>query len=204
MAMMQGSNKPKKDAKPMGGPPVEMMTPEVLAPPTGMEGREADVAESMQVLVRTMQIQIPYPHDMNDALLKAHLNAVQFAKDNDMLDKYVEHDRETMQPLLERTKNMIDKTGNKELALVMMYERTGCFFQMCLDAKIEPGKRTFTFPFKKVLDAATRLGQFDLTQEELLDKWWRPRYEGYGKAIGVEFKISDMDENGKVTIELAD
>ena len=136
---------------------------------------------------------------MNDALLKAHLNAVQFAKDNGMLDKYIEHDRETMQPLLERTKNMIDKTGNKELALVMMYERTGCFFQMCLDAKIEPGKRTFTFPFKKVLAAATRLGQFDLTEEELLDKWWRPRYEGYGKAIGVEFNISDMDENGKVT-----
>ena len=134
MAMMQGSNKPKKEGKPMGGPPVEMMTPEVLAPPTGMEGREADVAESMQVLVRTMQIQIPYPHDMNDALLKAHLNAVQFAKDNDMLDKYIEHDRETMLPLLERTKNMIDKTGNKELALVMMYARTGCFFQTCPDA----------------------------------------------------------------------
>ena len=38
MAMMQGSNKPKKEGKPMGGPPVEMMTPEVLAPPTGMEG----------------------------------------------------------------------------------------------------------------------------------------------------------------------
>ena len=202
--MMQGSNKPKKGDKPMGGPPVEMMTPEVLAPPTGIEGREADVAESMQVLVRTMQIQIPYPHDMNDALLKAHLNAVQFAKDNGMLDKYIEHDRETMQPLLERTKNMIDKTGNKELALVMMYERTGCFFQMCLDAKIEPGKRTFTFPFKKVLAAATRLGQFDLTEEELLDKWWRPRYEGYGKAIGVEGNISDMDENGTVTITLAD
>ena len=67
-----------------------------------------------------------------------------------------------------------------------------------------PGKRTFTFPFKKVLAAATRLGQFDLTEEELLDKWWRPRYEGYGKAIGVEFNISDMDENGKVTITLAD
>ena len=204
MAMMQGSNKPKKGDKPMGGPPVEMMTPEVLAPPTGIEGREADVAESMQVLVRTMQIQIPYPHDMNDALLKAHLNAVQFAKDNGMLDKYIEHDRETMQPLLERTKNMIDKTGNKELALVMMYERTGCFFQMCLDAKIEPGKRTFTFPFKKVLAAATRLGQFDLTEEELLDKWWRPRYEGHGKARGVEFNLSDMDENGKVSITLAD
>ena len=158
MAMMQGSNKPKKEDKPMGGPPVEMMRPEVLAPPTGIEGREVDVAESMQVLVRTMQIQIPYPHDMNDALLKAHLTAIQFAKDNGMFEQYVQHDRETMQPLLDRTKNMIEKTGNKELALVMIFERTGCFFQMCLDAKIEPGKRTFTFPFKKVLDAATRSG----------------------------------------------
>ena len=204
MAMMQGSNKPKKADKPMGGPPVEMMRPEVLAPPTGIEGREVDVAESMQVLVRTMQIQIPYPHDMNDALLKAHLTAIQFAKNNGMLEQYVQHDRETMQPLLDRTKNMIDKTGNKELALVMIFERTGCFFQMCLDAKIEPGKRTFTFPFKKVLDAATRLGQFDMTEKELLDNWWRPRYAGYGEAVGVKFNISDMDENGKVTVTLAD
>ncbi len=204
MAMMQGSNKPKKGDKPMGGPPVEMMKPEVLAPPTGIEGREVDVAESMQVLVRTMQIQIPYPHDMNDALLKAHLTAIQFAKNNGMLEQYVQHDRETMQPLLDRTKNMIDKTGNKELALVMIFERTGCFFQMCLDAKIEPGKRTFTFPFKKVLDAATRLGQFDMTEKELLDNWWRPRYAGYGEAVGVKFNISDMDENGKVTVTLAD
>ena len=204
MAMMQGSNKPKKGDKPMGGPPVEMMRPEVLAPPTGIEGREVDVAESMQVLVRTMQIQIPYPHDMNDALLKAHLTAIQFAKNNGMLEQYVQHDRETMQPLLDRTKNMIDNTGNKELALVMIFERTGCFFQMCLDAKIEPGKRTFTFPFKKVLDAATRLGQFDMTEKELLDNWWRPRYAGYCEAVGVKFNISDMDENGKVTVTLAD
>ena len=204
MAMMQGSNKPKKGDKPMGGPPVEMMRPEVLAPPTGIEGREVDVAESMQVLVRTMQIQIPYPHDMNDALLKAHLTAIQFAKNNGMLEQYVQHDRETMQPLLDRTKNMIDKTGNKELALVMIFERTGCFFQMCLEAKIEPGKRTFTFPCKKVLDAATRLGQFDMSEKELLDNWWRPRYAGYGEAVGVKFNISDMDENGKVTVTLAD
>ena len=203
MAMMQGSNK-HKEGKPMGGPPVEMMKPEVLAPPTGLEGREADVAESMQVLVRTMQIQIPYPHDMNDALLKAHLTAIQFAKNNGMLEQYVQHDRETMQPLLDRTKNMIEKSGNKELALVMIFERTGCFFQMCLDAKIEPGKRTFTFPFKKVLEAATRLGQFDMTEKELLDNWWRPRYAGYGEAVGVKFDISDMDENGKVTVTLAD
>ena len=30
MAMMQGSNKPKKGDKPMGGPPVEMMSQRFL------------------------------------------------------------------------------------------------------------------------------------------------------------------------------
>jgi hypothetical protein len=69
---------------------------------------------------------------------------------------------------------------------------------------LKPCKRSFTFPFRKVLNAAKGLGQFDLTEEEILDQWWRPRYLGYGKAIGVEFKISDMDENGKVTVELAE
>ena len=203
MAMMQGKNKPKNEGKQMGGPPLEAMTAENLAPPTGMEGREEDLATGMQTLVKTIKIKIPYPHDTNDALLKAHLNAIQFAKDNGLLEAYVEHDYKTMKPLLERTKAMIDATGNKELALVMNFERTGCFFQMFLDAHAEPGKRSFTFPFRKVLNAAKGLGQFDLTEEEILDQWWRPRYLGYGKAIGVEFIISDMDENGKVTVELA-
>ena len=204
MAMMQGNNKPKNAGKPTGGPPLEAMTAENLAPPTGMEGREEDLAKGMQSLVKTMKIKIPYPHDTNDALLKAHLNAIQFAKDNGLLEAYVEHDYKTMKPLLDRTKAMIEATGNKELALVMNFERTGCFFQMFLDAHAEPGKRSFTFPFRKVLNAAKGLGQFDLTEEEILDQWWRPRYLGYGKAIGVDFKISDMDENGKVTVEIAE
>ena len=204
MAMMQGSNKPKNEGKPAGGPPLESMTAEKLAPPTGMEGREGDLATGMQTLVKTMKIKVPYPHDTNDALLKAHLNAIQFAKDNGLLEAYVAHEFKTMLQLLERTKKMIDATGNRELALVMNFERTGCFFQMFLDAHAEPGKRSFTFPFRKVLNAAKGLGQFDLTEEEILDQWWRPRYLGYGKAIGVEFIISDMDENGKVTVELAE
>jgi len=165
MAMMQGSNKPKNIGKPTGGPPLEAMTAENLAPPTGMEGREEDLAKGMQSLVKTMKIKIPYPHDTNDALLKAHLNAIQFAKDNGLLQAYVEHDYKTMKPLLDRTKAMIEATGNKELALVMNFERTGCFFQMFLDAHAEPGKRSFTFPFRKVLNAAKGLGQFDLTVE---------------------------------------
>ena len=58
MAMMQGSNKPKNIGKPTGGPPLEAMTAENLAPPTGMEGREEDLAKGMQSLVKTMKIKI--------------------------------------------------------------------------------------------------------------------------------------------------
>ena len=81
MAMMQGSNRPRKVEEQTGSPVTnEAMKPENLAPPTGMEGREEDLAKAMQMLVKTIKIQQPYPHDTNDALLKAHLNAIQFAK----------------------------------------------------------------------------------------------------------------------------
>ena len=91
MAMMQGSNKPKDESKPAGGPPLDAMTAENLAPPTGMEGREEDLAKAMQILVKTMKIQKPYPHDTNDALIKAHQNAVQIAKDNGKLELSLIH-----------------------------------------------------------------------------------------------------------------
>jgi hypothetical protein len=205
MAMMQGRNKPRNEEKQTGSSPKkEAMNPENLAPPTGMEGREADLATAMQVLVKTIKMQRPYPHDTNDALLKAHLNTIQFAKNKGLLEELLAHDLETMKPLLERSKAMIEKTGNKELALIMNFERTGCHFQMILETKNEPGKRTFTFPFKKVLNAAKRLGQFDLTEEEILESWWKPRYLNYAQAMGVEFKISDLDENSTVTVELID
>ena len=116
MAMMQGSNRPRnvnqKTESPVSN---KAMKPENLAPPTGMEGREEDLAKAMQMLVKTIKIQQPYPHDTNDALLKAHLNAIQFAKNQGLLEELVAHDSATMQPILSRTKAMREKTGHKEL-----------------------------------------------------------------------------------------
>ena len=99
---------------------------------------------------------------------------------------------------------MSENTGTKDFALGLIFESTGVHFQMVLETENEPGKRTFMFPFNKVLNAAKRLGQFDLTEEEILEKWWKPRYMNYAKALGVEFKISDLDENGRITVELVD
>ena len=41
-------------------------------------------------------------------------------------------------------------------------------------------------------------------EEEILEKWWKPRYMNYAKALGVEFKISDLDENGRITVKIVD
>ena len=49
MAMMQGSNRPRNVNQKTESPAInEAMKPENLAPPTGMEGREEDLAKAMQ------------------------------------------------------------------------------------------------------------------------------------------------------------
>ena len=60
---------------------------------------------------------------MNDALVKMHLNSVQFAKNQGLSKQYVEHDVKAMQPMLQRMKGMIEKSGEKEIALVAIFER---------------------------------------------------------------------------------
>ena len=60
MAMMQGSNKPRNVNQKTQSPAInEAMKAENLAPPTGMEGREEDLAKAMQMLVKTIKIKQP-------------------------------------------------------------------------------------------------------------------------------------------------
>jgi hypothetical protein len=143
-----------------------------------------------------------YDHEMNDPLVKAHMLAIQFAKNNGTLAEYVQHDIDTMEPINSRVKNMIEKTGKKELALAGLFDRTACHYALALDTTGEPGMRTWKSPFKTVLAACRKIGQFDLTEEEIHENWTRPRLIGYGKAMGVELKISDLGEDGTITCEL--
>jgi hypothetical protein len=173
-----------------------------LATSSGFEGREAMLGQAVGLAIRTLKDNIPYQHEMNDALVKMHLNSVQFAKNNGLSKQYVEHDIKAMQPMLQRMKGMIEKSGEKEVALVAIFERTACLYQLCLDLKSEPGKRTFTFPYKHVLDISRRIGQFDLTDQELHAIWLKPRLLGYAESMGVQIDVSDIDADGKVTVKL--
>jgi hypothetical protein len=193
-----------------GGPPPGVGRPGAGGPATvegtssGFEGREEMLGRAVAIAIRTLKDSMPYQHEMNDALVKMHLNSVQFAKNKGLIAEYVQHDIRTMMPMLTRMKGIIEKTGNREVALVGMFERTPCLYQLCLDLEVSPGKRTFTFPFTHVLDISRKIGQFDLTDEELHDIWLKPRLQGYAAAMGVRIHVSDIGPDHKVTVSLAD
>ena len=184
-----------------GGAPQSMAA--MLATSSGFEGREKLLGDAVAMAIRTLKDSTPYQHDMNDALVKMHLNSVQFAKNAGVLADYVTHDIRTMQPMLHRLKGMIDKTGEREIALAGIFDRTTCLYQLCLDLKSEPGKRSFTFPFSKVLAISRGIGQFDLTDDEVHRQWLKPRIEGYAAVLGVKLDISDIGPDNRVVVSLA-
>ena len=114
----------------------------------GFEGREVLLGQAMNMVIKTLNQTLPYQHHVNDALIKAHLGALQFAKDNNLLEQYIEHDRKMMEPINFRIRKLIEETGNHELALEAVFDITECHYQLVLETTIEPGKRTWVSPFK--------------------------------------------------------
>ena len=182
--------------------PAPKGSPDKWGATSGFEGREEELGTAISMVLKTLSMTQPYPHETNDALIKSHLNTIQFAKKHGMLKELIEHDLETMSPIMDRVGKMIEKTGNKEFALTALCERTGCHDQLVLNTKIEPGKRTWVSPYRRVLAASTRIGQHDLTEQEIHEVWVKPRFEGYAKLLGVDIRVSEWNDDGVVTLEL--
>lgn len=169
---------------------------------SGFEGAEQRLGEAVALAIRTLKDAMPYQHELNDALVKMHLNSVQFAKNAGLIERYVEHDVKAMGPTLARIKAQIAASGDPEDSLRGIFDSSSVFYQLCLDTEEAPGMRRFTFPFSTVLAISRRIGQFDMTDQEVHDIWLRPRLLGYASAMGVLWDVSDIDQNGKVTVQL--
>ena len=161
--------------------------------------RKDDLASAMAVYMRTME-EDSYEHQVNDALVKMTLTSLQFAKDNDMMAEYREKDLETVTPMLNRVAKLIEQTGNLEFALDTITE-TSCFYQLILDGYTrEPGKLTFNSPYGRVLNVTQKMGQHDLTEQEIHEQWTKPRYERYGEILGVDITVSEWNDDGVITV----
>jgi len=71
-----------------------------------------------------------------------------------------------------------------------------------LETESAPGMRRFRSPFIDTLKITNKVGQMDMTPEEVHERWYRPRLEGYAKDLGVELRVSDLDEDGYITVEV--
>ncbi|MCK6370533.1 MAG: hypothetical protein L6Q83_04245 [Gammaproteobacteria bacterium] len=171
---------------------------------SGFEGHEEALGRSMSVLLKMLNNHAGYSHEMNDPLVKAHLLAIQYAKNHGGIAQYVEHDIATMMPINLRMKQIIEKTGHKEIALVALFDRTACHYALALTSTGDGRTRRWKEPFGYVLQQCRKIGQFDLTVEEIHEQWTRPRLLGYAKSMGVDIRVSDIGPDGMITVELVD
>jgi hypothetical protein len=158
----------------------------------------------VNIAVRTMNHNSAYQHEFNDALVKMHLTAVSFAKDQGMYAELVENDVKTTKFMMMRIGAGIKMTGREDFALKAIFEQTTCFYQLVDDLVWNsPTSVTYTTPFGRVLKASQGVGIFKgLTEEEVHQNYIIPRYQRYAKILGVKIDVSPLGENGEVTVSL--
>lgn len=171
---------------------------------SGWEGRERELGLILNMVYKTLEDNDSYQHEINDALVKHHLTTMQFAKDQNLVKEAVAHEVETEMPMLRRVARMIEKTGDKELALKAIFDQTTCHWQLVLDTEIAPGLRRYKSPFGHVLEQSTRLGQHDIDEKWIHENWTTPRYQAYAKILGVELDVSPWQDDGMITVKLKD
>jgi hypothetical protein len=169
-----------------------------------LSDRASELGDNVNVVVKTMLKTQGYNHELNDALVKATLDQYQFAKNQGLLKEMVESSVKSQSPMLLRVKKIMDKTGNKELALMAIFEQTTCYFHLVHDTKMEPGKRTYKSPYGHVLEPSKRLGIFDLTEKEIHEKITIPRISAYGDIMDVKFNVSEWRDDGVITVTLVE
>ena len=138
---------------------------------SGFEGREDELGRSMSILLKMLGNHAGYAHEMNDPLVKAHLLAMQYAKNKGEIAEYVAHDIRTMEPINLRMKQIIEKTGIREIALIALFDRTACHYALALTSTGDGRKRSWKEPFGHVLKQCRKIGQFDLTEQEIHENW---------------------------------
>lgn len=166
-------------------------------------GREAEFGRAITNVVRTFQMNQPYEHRANDALVKRDLEWLQYLKDKGQLADAVRHDIEIKTPLFLRRGEYIRATGNVSLALDSMTDAS-CFRDMVVaDGFTKTSTQlTYVSPYKEVLDAGTRRGMFTITEQEIHEQFTIPTLKGYAEVLGVDVEVSEWNEDRIITISI--
>jgi len=212
-----------------GGKPKTPPTPDTFYEHTGFEGREQALTDAIVKAVReakpnngetlnftpdqqrmlglavakaikTISNDTPYQHEMNDALVKAHLTNIQFAKDNGLLEDMINHEVKTQSFMLMRVGKMIRDGGSPELATIALTERTACFYQLVQDYQRTGTTMRWKAPFGNVLAVSRPLGQHNLTEQEVHEVYTIPLMKKQAEIMGMEVDITPWQADGWVSM----
>ena len=152
--------------------------------------------------IKTISNDTPYQHEMNDALVKAQLTTIQFAKDNGILDKLISHEAKTQAPMISRVGKMIRGGGSPELGTIALTERTACFYQLVQDYQRTGTTMRWKSPYGNVLAVSRPLGQHDLTEQEIYETYTVPLMQKQAEIMGMAVELSPWQADGWVSMTL--
>lgn len=166
-------------------------------------GRELELGIAVEPLIKALNNRQPYQHEPNDALIKATLTSIQFAKDNNLMDEWITAQAMTQMPLMVRVGKLIDRTGNVELGMLGLTERTACFYQLVMEYERDGAEIRWRSPYRNVLAATRRMGMHDLTEEWIHENHTVPLMTLQADGMGLVAEISGWQEDGWITMRLA-
>ncbi len=166
-------------------------------------GREQELGHGFATVIRTLNVNAPYQHEINDALVKMTLSYIEFAKQHGMLDEMLEHEIKTEMPMLNANRKRIAESGDLDIAIMAVSERTACFYQLALEVKRAPGQISWKSPYGTVLAMTRQLGQHSMTEKEVHEIFTVPRLKMQAEKMGVRFDVSPWQDDGWITIRVS-
>ncbi len=171
-------------------------------PEHDFSGREKELGMAVEQVIKAMNNRQPYQHEPNDALIKATMTSLQFAKNNGDLAEKINHEVLTQMPMLRRVGTMIEKTGDIELGLIALTERTACFYQLVLDYQRDGDAIRWKSPYGNVLEQSSRLGQHEFTEQWIHENYTTPLMRQQAAVMGLEAEISPWQDDGWITMRV--
>ena len=150
--------------------------------------------------IQTISVADPYQHEINDAVVKAQLTALQFAKDNDMVQALVDHEVKTQTPMMTRVGKLIAQGGSPELGIIAITERTACFYQLVMDYSRDGMTIRWKSPYGTVLKVGTGIGQFNMTEKEVHEIYTVPAMKKRAAVMGMEVDFTPWQDDGWITM----
>lgn len=166
-------------------------------------GQQATLGLAVARAIQVVSVTEPYQHELNDAVVKAQLTALQFAKDHGLTAGMVAHEVKTQTPMLQRVGRLIGMGGSPELGLIALTERTACFYQLVLDYRRDGLTIRWKSPYGAVLRAGSAIGQFDMTEREVHETYTVPAMQQRAAVMGMEVAFSPWQEDGWITMTAA-